>query len=256
MKLDRCRLPALLLTVLLITPGALAIAAPQADAEGRAVAESVMEAMGGQTAWDGTRHLAWDFFGNGRQHYWDKWTGDVRIESAEGQNRDGSRRPATLTLMNINTRTGRVWVDGEEVFGEQLAARLETGWGWWVNDSYWMFMPYKLLDPGVNLTYKGEDLLEDDRAADVLELTFESVGVTPDNRYLIYVARDTGLVEQWSWFPDRGDVDPGFTRPWAGWEPFGNILLATDHGRGSDWKIAVYDELPAALYTDPDYSLE
>jgi len=125
-----------------------------------------------------------------------------------------------------------------------------------VNDSYWMFMPFKLLDPGVNLVYVGEDLMADDRAADVLQLTFESVGVTPDNKYLIYVARDTGLVEQWSYFPTRDAAEPGFTRPWAEWQRFGDIMLATNHGRGADWDIAVYDELPAALYTDPDYSLQ
>jgi hypothetical protein len=239
----------------LLAPTAGGAASQQVDPEGRAIAESAMEAMGGQAAWDGTRHLSWRFFG-GRQHYWDKWTGNVRIEAPEGEDRDGNRRPATLTLMNINTREGRAWSDGEEVTGERLAEMLEGGWEAWVNDSYWMFMPYKLLDPGVNLTYTGEDLMEDDRAADVLQLTFESVGVTPDNRYLIYVARDTGLVEQWSYFPDRDATEPGFTRPWADWQRFGDIMLATNHGRGADWGIAVYDDLPAALYTDPDYSLE
>jgi len=252
----RPRLLVPLLTIALLAPPAVGVTLPQVDPEGRAIAESAMEAMGGQAAWNGTRHLSWNFFGSGRRHYWDKWTGDVRIERAEGQDRDGNRTPATLTLMNINTRTGRAWLDGEEATGEQLAEMLEGGWRAWVNDSYWMFMPYKLLDPGVNLAYMGEDLMEDDRAADVLQLTFESVGVTPDNKYLVYVARDTGLVEQWSHFSHRDDAEPGFTRPWADWQGFGDIMLATDHGRGADWEIAVYDELPAALYTDPDYSME
>jgi hypothetical protein len=242
------------LALLALVPASPATA--QADAEGRAIAESVMEAMGGQEAWDNTRHLSWNFMGRGRHHYWDKWTGNVRIASPEGQDREGNRRPATLTLMNINTREGRAWADGEEVTGEALAQMLEQGWRAWVNDAYWMFMPYKLLDPGVNLTYVGEDIMADDREADVLQLTFESVGVTPNNKYLIYVARDSGLVEQWSWFPNREDPEPGFTRPWAGWEPFGDILIATDHGAGADWEIAVYDELPDAVYTDPTWERE
>lgn len=254
MKSRLCLL-VLLLTVALPAPTAVGAASQEVDPEGRAIAEFAIEAMGGQAAWDGTRHLSWKFFG-GRQHYWDKWSGDIRIEVSEGEDREGNRRPATLTLMNINTRKGRAWSDGEEVAGEQLDEMLAGGWRAWVNDSYWMFMPYKLLDPGVNLTYMGEDLMEDDRAADVLQLTFESVGVTPDNKYLIYVARDTGLVEQWSYFPTREASEPGFTRPWADWERFGGIMLATNHGRGADWQIAVYDELPAGLYTDPDFSLE
>ena len=256
MKSHRPHVPAILLTIALVMPGALAAAGPQADAEGRAIAESVMDAMGGRAAWNDTRHVSWNFFGGGRKHHWDKWTGDVRIESAEGQDRQGNRRPATLTLMNINTRSGRAWADGEEVGGDELAAMLESGWRAWVNDSYWMFMPYKLLDPGVTLTYMGEDLMEDDRAADVLELTFESVGVTPQNKYLVFVARDSGLVEQWTHYSNSDDVEPRFTGPWADWKQFGNIMLATNHGRSADWDIAVYDELPAQIYTDPDYVVE
>jgi len=122
MKSYRPGLLVLLLSVALLAPATAGSAVPQADAEGRSIAESAMEAMGGQAAWDNTRHLAWAFFG-GRRHYWDKWTGDIRIEAPEGQDREGNRRPATLTLMNINTRTGRVWVDGAEVEGEELAAR-------------------------------------------------------------------------------------------------------------------------------------
>lgn len=218
------------------------------DPQARAIAEGVMQAMGGQEAWDGTRMISWKFMG-GRQHYWDKWTGDIRIEIPESQ-----RGPETLILMNLNTREGRVWAAGQELTGEELAQGLEQGWRAWVNDAYWMFMPYKLLDPGVNLRYVGEEIMADDREADVLEMTFESVGVTPQNRYLVYVARDSGLVEQWSYFASRDDAEPGFTAPWAGWQRFGGIMLATDKGRGRDWAIRVWDSVPAGLFTDPDWS--
>jgi hypothetical protein len=156
--------------------------------------------------------------------------------------------------MNLNTREGRVWLGGEEQSGAALAQGLERGWRTWVNDAYWMFMPYKLLDPGVNLRYLGEDIMADDREADVLEMTFESVGVTPQNRYLVYVAKDSGLVEQWSYFANREDAEPGFTAPWGGWQRFGSIMLATDKGRGADWSIAVWDSVPEGLFTDPDWS--
>ena len=231
-------------------------ASPQVDPRARAIAESVLETMGGKAAWDSTRVVSWAFFG-GRRVIWDKWTGDVRLHSPEGQNRQGERTPDRLTLMNINTKQGRVWLDGELVTdSERLGELLESGYGGWVNDSYWMFMPYKLLDPGVNLDYVGEDLMADDREADVLQLTFESVGVTPQNRYLVYVARDSNLVEQWSYFANRDDAEPGFTRPWAGWQKFGSIMLATDKGRGSDWDIHVYDEVPEGMFTDPSFEIQ
>ena len=228
-----------------LTPSPV-LSAPQTDDQARGIAESVLEAMGGRQAWDSTRYVSWSFFGF-RRHVWDKWTGNIRIQTDESD-----RGPATLVLMNLNTRQGRVWRAGQELSGDELAEALEGGWRNWVNDSYWMFMPYKLLDPGVNLKYMGEDLMADDRKADILELTFEGVGVTPQNKYLVYVARDSGLVEQWSYFADRDDTEPGFTRPWADWQRFGDILLATGKGRDADWNIQVYDELPAELFSDPE----
>ncbi len=222
----------------------------QVEPEARAIAESVIEAMGGQNAWDSTRHVAWKFFG-GRQHYWDKHNGDIRIEIPAND-----RGPEMLILMNLDSRSGRVWTSGEELTGTPLQEGLERGWRSWVNDSYWMFMPYKLMDPGVNLRLVGEDIMADDREADVLEMTFENVGVTPDNRYLVYVARDSGLVEQWSYFAERDQSEPGFTMPWENWTRFGDILLSTSRGDDADWDIHVYDTLPGELYSDPDYTLE
>lgn len=244
----------LIVALALASLSPVASAQAGADAEARAIAESVLQRMGGREAWDTTRYLGWKFMG-GRQHYWDKWTGDIRIEIPAGQDRDGNPTVPVLILMNINNRTGRVWSDGVELTGDALQGGLERGWRTWVNDSYWMFMPYKLLDPGVNLKYVGEDLMADDRQADVLEMTFETVGVTPENRYLVYVAKDSGLVEQWSYFASRADSEPGFTLPWSGWQRFGRIMLATSKGRDVDWDIHVWDELPAALFTDPAFVL-
>ena len=225
---------------------AAARARKQADPEAQRIAEAVLEAMGGREAWEATRYLGWTFFG-GRRHVWDRWTGNLRIEVPASE-----RGPETLILMNLNSRRGRAWRAGRELQGEELAEALEAGWRMWVNDSYWMFMPYKLLDPGVHLRYVGEGRLPDDRTADVLELTFDQVGVTPQNRYLVYVARDSGLVEQWSYFPTREDPEPRFTLPWEGWRRFGRILLSTSRGRGHDWQIHVWQELPDAVFTDPD----
>ena len=215
--------------------------AQQSDARAIAIAERVMEKMGGQEAWDNTRYIRWSFFG-GRTHYWDKWTGNHRIEN------DG-----LVVLFNANTREGRVWRDGEEITDPTaLAEALERAYGQWINDTYWMFMPYKLRDPGVTLAFVGEEPMADGRSSEVLQLTFESVGLTPQNRYLVFVASDTGLVEQWSYFRDAADAEPGFTAPWENWRQFGNIMLATGHGRDADWKIAVFPDLPASVFESPD----
>ena len=214
-----------------------------ADSDPRAVAlaESVLGRMGGRPAWEQTRFLRWRFFGR-RLHHWDRWTGDVRIES-----------DTRLVLMNIHRKTGRVWEDGVEL--TDTAAReqaLEDGYAWWVNDSYWLIMPYKLLDPGVALRYRGASTLPDGRPAELITLTFdEDTGLTPRNRYDVWIGSETGLVEQWAFYTDARDAEPRFTLPWSDWKSFGKILLATSRGRDADWEIAAPESLPRSVFEKP-----
>ena len=220
-----------------------------ADSDARAIeiAQAVMETLGGWDNWDRTRYLSWKFFG-GRQHHWDRHTGDIRIEATLGQEEE--EKEDYVFEMNVDTLAGRVWKNGEEVNDAgALAQALELGHKLWVNDSYWLVMPYKLLDPGVTLKYAGEREMADKRMADILELTFgEGVGYTPENRYEVYVAKDTGLVEQWSFYSEADDDVQGFTLPWADWQPFGDIMLATNKGRGADWAIVVSEDVPAGVF--------
>lgn len=219
----------------------------QSDRRAVEIAESVMEAMGGRQAWDETRYISWDFMGRDRRHWWDKWTGNHRIETTTQDGDD------LVMLFNINTMEGRFWRNGQEVTDPDEVEELrDRAHGMWINDTYWMFMPYKLLDPGVTLEYMGEEEMQDGRVADVLQLTFDDVGRTPQNRYLVYVARDSGLVEQWSWFRNASDAEPQFTLPWDDWQRFGDIMLCTDHGRGADWDIQVHEELPEPVFTSPE----
>ena len=217
-----------------------------ADSEAIAIADQVMEAMGGRRAWDETRHLRWKFFGR-RLHVWDKQTGDLRIEGIGRED----ERPFVI-LMNLRSKEGRAWVAGEPVEdAEQLAQKLDFGEAVWINDSYWMFMPYKLKDSGVTLTYHGEGRMQDGRSARVLELTFRDVGRTPENMYHVYVADDSGLVEQWDYYAKATDPEPRFQIPWRDWRRFGRILLSDDRGESSHSDLRVFDALPDSVYSDP-----
>ncbi len=228
--------------------GALALAcaarpaqgpAPTAPTPAEELALGVLAAMGGAQAWADARHVHWNFFG-AREHWWDKHTGDVRIVAG-----------STTLLMNVHTREGEAYRDGTPLGGEELDALFEQGYGWWVNDSYWMFMPYKLLDPGVHLEHLGPEDLSDGRPAQALSMTFDAVGLTPGNRYVVRIAEDSGLVEEWSFYAQAEDDEPRFTMPWSDWEWFGGIRLAAEHGRGHDWAIEVREDLAPEVYTDP-----
>lgn len=210
------------------------------DPQAIALADQVMERLGGRQHWDQTRYLTWRFFGK-RLHVWDKWTGNIRFEEGE-----------EVVLMNINSGAGRAWRAGQELSEpDTLKARLKHAYEAWINDSYWLVMPYKLKDSGVTLKYQGEGQTQEGKAAQVLVLTFKGVGVTPQNKYEVWVDQQDHLVTQWAFFADAADAEPKFVFPWANWQPFGKIWLADDRGRGKHTDIAVFDELPASVFTDP-----
>jgi hypothetical protein len=205
-----------------------------------AVAMRTLEAMGGQRAWEETRCVSWNFMGR-RRLVWDKATSDVRVESGD-----------SVTCFRANSGEGRAFEKGVEIVDAALrSAALEKARAAFINDAYWMFMPYKLLDPGVHLALVEDRPTKAGRPAQVLELTFDGVGLTPGNRYLVYVGRESGLVEQWDFFVNRDDAEPKLSMPWNRWQRFGQILLCTDHGDGKDWEIAVHDRPPAGAFVKP-----
>jgi len=219
-----------------------ALAQEGSDPKAIALAEKTVEAMGGEEAYDNTRYIAWKFFGR-RFHVWDKWTGNVRIEDGKG----------AVILMNVNTKEGKVWQDGEPIEDpDALNEWLDRGYKMWINDSYWVVMPYKLQDPGVTLKYAREDQTEDGRPVDVVTLTFDGVGVTPQNKYEVYIDKESGLVNYWRFFAKAEDAEPAMSTPWNDWKRHGAILLSEDRGQYKHSDLAVYAELPEAVFASPE----
>jgi hypothetical protein len=225
----------MLAVLLLVNTAMFAQTSDLSDAErkGRELAEETLDEMGGAERWNDTRYLVWENFG--QRHYWDKWTGDFRWED-----------DSLTAILNIHSMEGRFWVDGVEVTNKQeLAKRLEQVYARWVNNSYWLIMPYKMLDPGVNLRYMGEDTTKSGQMAEVVEMTFGDVGLTPENKYMVYIDEKTGLVSQWSWWPQRDAQEPNFTRPWTDWKDYNGIMMST--GRGGAGRDIAYLDVPEEL---------
>jgi len=99
------------------------------------------------------------------RHDWDRYSGDYRLE---GKNDKGEE---LLLYFNLNSRQGQAFKNGKLVGGKELNALLERGYGRFINDTYWLLMPYKLRDPGVMLTFDGEEIIDQQRF-EVVKLTF------------------------------------------------------------------------------------
>ncbi|MEM8897280.1 MAG: hypothetical protein AAGC85_04215 [Bacteroidota bacterium] len=212
------------------------------------IADKVMDAMGGRKAWDDTRHISWNFFGF-RTLTWDKHKGNVRIDVPSD---------SSTYLYNLFTEAGRVKLNGEELTEpDSVTKYLERAKRIWINDAYWLVMPFKLKDSGVTLKYVGQDSTMAGVLSDVLSLTFEEVGVTPENKYLVYVDPETNLISQWDYYQDADQESTERMYPWNDYKPFGEILLSGDRGESERGKreitdIRVVDSLALSAYTEFD----
>ncbi|MEZ0483437.1 hypothetical protein [Fibrella aquatica] len=213
------------------------------DARAVQIADEVMAAQGGRKAWDNTHHIAWTFFGARRLH-WNKWTGDVRVDNLKNDQ---------TVLLNINTDKGRVFRNGKEETNPDSVARfVKAAKGAWINDSYWLVMPYKLKDSGVTLKDLGTANTEAGQPADLIQLTFKGVGNTPDNKYHVWVDKTTRLVSQWAYYPKFTDEKPGFILPWTDYQTLGKIKLSGKRGPRELSDIKVFDSLSDAIYVNFD----
>lgn len=220
----------------------LNIAAQQTDEKAITIANKVVDAMGGMENYNNTRFIKWDFAK--RKLYWDKWTGDVRVESPQD---------SIVILVNVNTLKGKVF-EKDLPLNESAAKKwLKKGKNWWINDSYWLVMPWKLQDPGVTLKHVKEEPLENGNMADVLQLTFSDVGVTPDNKYYVYVDQTDHLIKQWAFFTKFNDESPRFIMPWDNYQKVGDILLSFNRRKFGPKNVEVKQEFNQKLFTNLVY---
>ena len=209
------------------------------------LADSVMAAMGGRSNWDDTRFISWNFFGR-RNLVWDKKEGDVRIESLPD---------STIYLVNIHELKGRVKVRGQELTEpDTLRKMLEKAKSIWINDSYWLVMPFKLKDTGVTLKYLGEDTTRTGTPGimcNVLELTFKNVGDTPENKYQVYVDIKDNLVKEWAYYKDASQDSASQIWPWDNYKRYGRILLSADRSDNRGPRdVRVDEKLSRELFTE------
>ena len=104
----------------------------------------------------------------------------------------------------------------------------KTAYRQWVNDTYWLLMPLKLLDGGVKLAHGGTQDV-DGQKYEILNMSFDSVGLTPGDRYTLYIDPKEKLVRRWDYMPSAEKKVSG---TWDGYEQFGPLKLSTKHQFG------------------------
>jgi len=220
-------LPFAAVAVLACMPACARAADPVAagsDPSALALADSVMQGLGGKAAWDKAKYIAFDFVVsrhdttlNRRSLRWDRATDRMRIEGKDGKGR------TYVILTDMAHKSGVTKLDGAPADSATHAALLERAYQIWVNDTYWMLMPYKLRDPGVHLADAGVDATGRLR---VLALSFDKVGLTPGDRYWVYIDPKTHLVSRWEMLLQSNKDGVKTVVGWTDWHEYDGIQLA------------------------------
>lgn len=202
------------------------------DAASAKVLDALESAMGGRAAWEAMPSLRFDWVveRDGKeamraQHLWDRARGRYRVD---WRTREGAE---IRTAFDLATRTGKAMVNGVAAAPAAVDSLMKSGYGRFINDSYWLLMPWKLRDPGVRVEHAGAEAI-DGRQYDVLHVSFASVGLTPGDHYWAWIDRDTHRMDRWAFFLEGMEGEPARDKArawtWSDWRQSGGAWFAAD----------------------------
>jgi hypothetical protein len=99
----------------------------------------------------------------------------------------------------------------------------------WTNDTYWFAAPFKLFDPGVTREYLGRRDVAG-KEYEALALSFKGVGMTPGDRYVMYIDPYTSLPAFWDYMPDANTTKRA---TWEGYQHPAGLKVSTKHQMGA-----------------------
>ena len=239
------------------TAGDSAVASPFEDPDVARIHRRMMDTLAPDRGWERARYLRFDWVvereegePSRRFHRWDRYSGLYRLESPTD---DGTM----VALFDVDKPLeGHVWLDGDLTEGARRRDLLDRAHAVFVNDTYWLLMPYKWDDPGVQAEYLGRETDDDGQTWEVVRLSFErGVGRTPRNVYHAWIDPETGIMRRWYHFRTEG-AEPLISE-WEEWRRVGPLLLAGERSlRGQDTVIRfanleVSEDVPPGAFRPP-----
>lgn len=211
-----------------------------------ALAKTVFEASGG-AAMEQVAGLQFAFVvqqGPDRvfsaRHDWDLTSQRDRVSWADRHGKSFE------VLVDLTTRTAlEAKVAGQPAEVGQLEELGAQAYQRWVNDSYWLMMPLKLQDPGVVLEKHAAQEIEG-KTFHVLAARYESVGLTPGDRYEILVD-DSGRVQAWDMRLEASTSGEAVRVFWGDWRPVGPLTLAHERVWAEGERRIVFEDVQVRL---------
>jgi hypothetical protein len=122
--------------------------------------------------------------------------------------------------MELDKVEGKVYKGGKLVEDRSM---VDKAWGYWCNDSFWMFAHYKVFDKGTTRT-----LVPVDPGKIGLMISYESGGVTPGDKYL-WILNDKYIPDGYKMWVKIIPVG-GTYASWENWTTLKNgVMVAPKH---------------------------
>jgi len=225
------------------------------------VTRAMMKAMGGEDAWNSAHFVRFDFkvkvgskLVEDNAHLWDRKDGRYHFEHAT---KEGKRQVVLFRIADYErAKVGEAYLDGKKLEGDAARKAVDDAYASYINDSWWLCMPWKWLATGVNLKYLGPQK-HGGETADVVELTFSHVGLTPGDMYHAFISQKSHLMDYWEYTlqsKEKGAWD------WQ-YGDYKGVKLASNHV-SSDRKatinmgdVRILDAVEDAFFVDPSRSL-
>lgn len=137
-----------------------------------------------------------------------KWNVAAGTDNVKWTDKEGKAHDVTANLTKPAT-------EGHE----------KTAYARWVNDSYWLLAPLKLKDKGVKVEAGGPKDLNG-ASVETINLSFDNVGLTPTDKYVMYIDPQTKMPKAWDYIPATGN---GMQATWEKFQDFNGLKLATEH---------------------------
>ncbi len=211
------------------------------------VFKQIWDASGGKSTFEKSRYIEFTFaverngqVANGRNHIWDRYTGDYRFESK------GANGKISLVLFNINTQKGKAYEDGALLPDSTSEKLIKKAYASFINDSYWLMVPLKLQDPGVNTALDNQEDINGVKC-NVIHLNFDKVGLTPGDQYWLYVNNQTGEIIQWKFLLQGQKTSSIFD--WAPYQNLGNGLKLSTRKTNKESNTAIIFPVAKVLQT-------
>ena len=158
---------------------------------------SKMLASINKPAWDTLSYLKWEFM-RGHKYLWDKKGNNAVIEWDDKK-----------AILNLDKIEGIAYKKGIQLEGEVKSKMIQEAWSFWCNDSFWMFAPFKVFDPGTS-----RSIVNTENGEKGLMVTYDSGGVTPGDGYL--------------WLLDENNIPTGY-KMWTSIIPIKGIHISWEN---------------------------